>query len=91
MNVYKYIFNLQINEINYKYVFQTAISSACIEHLDFLNTSLCPTITWESVAVTDYKNISDTGHYRSLTDVTKTPTFSEDIDYNNHVVYIFIC
>ncbi|CAF1001658.1 unnamed protein product [Adineta steineri] len=63
---------------------QTAISSACIEHLDFLNTSICPPSDWESVAVAEYRNTNDTGHYKSLTDVAKTPVLSEDIDYNNN-------
>ncbi|CAF4300977.1 unnamed protein product, partial [Adineta steineri] len=64
---------------------QTAISSACIEHLDFLNTSICPPTDWESVAVAEYRNTNDTGHYKSLTDVAKTPVLSEDIDYNDNV------
>ncbi|UJR13940.1 hypothetical protein I4U23_000943 [Adineta vaga] len=63
---------------------QTAISSACIEHLDFLNTSDCPTIEWESVAVAENKNTNDTSHYKSLTDVVKAPALSEDIDYLHH-------
>jgi len=39
----------------------------------------------ELVAVTDYKNTNDIGQYKSLTDVTKTLSLSEDIDYNNNV------
>jgi hypothetical protein len=50
-----------------------------------LNTSFCPIIDWESVAVTEYRSTNDIEHYRSLTDVAKTPIFSGDIDYNNHV------
>ncbi|CAF2643856.1 unnamed protein product [Rotaria sp. Silwood2] len=63
---------------------QTAISSACMEHLDFLNNSICSTIEWESVAVTEYRNANDIGHYKSLTDITKTVILSDDIDYTNH-------
>jgi hypothetical protein len=70
--------------------FQTAISSACIEHLDFLNHPLCSTIELESVAVTEHKNTKEIGQYKSLTDVSKVPILSEDIDYNNHVC-ICIC
>ncbi|CAF0813582.1 unnamed protein product [Adineta steineri] len=62
---------------------QTAISSACIEHLDFLNNSICTAIDWQSVAVHEYKNTSEIGQYKSLTDVSKTPFISEDIDYIN--------
>jgi hypothetical protein len=40
---------------------------------------------WQSVAVHEYKNTSEIGHYKSLTDVSKTPIIVEDIDYNNHV------
>lgn len=64
---------------------QTAISSACVEHLDFLNSSLCPAMEQHSAAIHEYKNTSEIGHYKSLTDVSKTPNIVEDIDYNNHV------
>jgi hypothetical protein len=50
-----------------------------------LNTSLCETADWGSVAITEYRSSNDTAQYKSLTDVTKAPIFSEDIDYNNHV------
>lgn len=40
---------------------------------------------WHSVAVHEYKNTSEIGHYKSLTDVSKAPIVVEDIDYNNHV------
>ncbi|CAF4594464.1 unnamed protein product [Rotaria socialis] len=63
---------------------QTAISSACIEHLDFLNNSLCSPVEWEAVAVTEHKTGHDSGQYKSLTDVTKSVILSDDIDYNNH-------
>ncbi|UJR33248.1 hypothetical protein I4U23_020703 [Adineta vaga] len=63
---------------------QTAISSACVEHLDFLNNSVCSTLDWKSVAVHEYKNIAEIGQYKSLTDVSKTPIVAEDIDYTNH-------
>lgn len=35
--------------------------------------------------MTEYHDRDAAGHYKSLTDVTKTPIFNEDIDYNNHV------
>ena len=38
-----------------------------------------------SVAVHEYKNISEIGYYKSLTDVSKATIVVEDIDYNNHV------
>ncbi|CAF1066408.1 unnamed protein product [Rotaria sp. Silwood1] len=63
---------------------QTAISSGCMEHLDFLTNSVCSTIEWQSVAVTEYKNVNEIGHYKSLTDITKPVFLSEDIDYTNH-------
>ncbi|CAF1192207.1 unnamed protein product [Rotaria sordida] len=63
---------------------QTAISSACIEHLDFLNNTTCSTIDWKSVAVTEYRNVHEIGHYKSLTDITKTVIVNDDIDYINH-------
>ncbi|CAF4534486.1 unnamed protein product [Rotaria socialis] len=63
---------------------QTAISSACIAHLDFLNNSLCSPVEWEAVAVTEHKSGHDSGQYKSLTDVTKSVILSDDIDYNNH-------
>ncbi|CAF3393927.1 unnamed protein product [Rotaria socialis] len=63
---------------------RTAISSACIEHLDFLNNSLCSPVEWEAVAVTEHKTGHDSGQYKSLTDVTKSVILSDDIDYNNH-------
>ncbi|CAF4215472.1 unnamed protein product [Rotaria sp. Silwood2] len=63
---------------------QTAISSACVEHLDFLNYSLCTTLEWQSVAVHEHKNTTEVGRYKSLTDVSKMPIVVEDIDYNNH-------
>lgn len=50
-----------------------------------MNTSLYPTIDWEPVAVTEHTNRDTAGHYKSLTDVTKTPIINEDIDYKNHV------
>ncbi|CAF4295122.1 unnamed protein product, partial [Rotaria sordida] len=37
---------------------QTAISSACVEHLDFLNDSICTALEWQSVAVHEHKNTS---------------------------------
>jgi hypothetical protein len=40
---------------------------------------------WQSVAIHEYKNTSEIGQYKSLTDVSKTPIIVEDIDYNNHV------
>jgi hypothetical protein len=40
---------------------------------------------WQSVAIREYKNTSEIGHYKSLTDVSKTPIVVEDIDYLNHV------
>jgi hypothetical protein len=43
----------------------------------------------ESVAITEYKNKNDYGHYKSLTEVTKISILSDDIDYNNHV-YVFV-
>ncbi|CAF0750479.1 unnamed protein product [Rotaria sordida] len=63
---------------------QTAISSACVEHLDFLNDSICTALEWQSVAVHEHKNTSEVGRYKSLTDVSKMPIVVEDIDYNNH-------
>ncbi|CAF0730666.1 unnamed protein product [Adineta ricciae] len=63
---------------------QTAISSACVEHLDFLNNSICTAMDWQSVSVREYKNTTEIGHYKSLTDVSKTPIVVEDIDYLNH-------
>lgn len=56
-----------------------------MEHLDFLNDSICSAMEWHSVAVHEYKNSSEIGHYKSLTDVSKAPIVVEDIDYNNHV------
>ena len=64
---------------------QTAISSACIEHLDFLNNTLCTPVDWQLVAIHEHRNTSEIGQYKSLTDVTKAPIVVEDIDYNNHV------
>jgi hypothetical protein len=64
---------------------QTAISSACIEHLDFLNHSMCPTFEWQSMAISEHRSTHDITQYKSLTDVTKTLTIAEDIDYINHV------
>jgi hypothetical protein len=43
----------------------------------------------QAVAITEYNNKSEIGHYKSLTDVTKMPIVSEDIDYNNHVCRYF--
>ena len=40
---------------------------------------------WQSVSVREYKNATEIGHYKSLTDVSKTPIIVEDIDYLNHV------
>jgi hypothetical protein len=40
---------------------------------------------WQSAAVHEYKNTSEIGHYKSLTDVSKALLIVEDIDYNNHV------
>jgi hypothetical protein len=40
---------------------------------------------WQTVAVHENKNTSEIGHYKSLTDVSKTPIVVEDIDYTNHV------
>jgi hypothetical protein len=40
---------------------------------------------WQSVAVREYNSTSEIGHYKSLTDVSKTPIVVEDIDYLNHV------
>ena len=64
---------------------QTAISSACIEHLDFLNTAGLTITDWESAAVTECKNTTEIGHYKSLTDIVKAPLLSDDIDYHHHV------
>ncbi|CAF4659421.1 unnamed protein product [Rotaria sp. Silwood1] len=63
---------------------QTAISSACVEHLDFLNDSMCTSLEWQTVAVHEHKITSEVGRYKSLTDVSKMPIVVEDIDYNNH-------
>ncbi|CAF0768791.1 unnamed protein product [Rotaria sordida] len=63
---------------------QTAISSACVEHLDFLNNSICTALEWQTAAVREHKNTSEVGRYKSLTDVSKMPIVVEDIDYNNH-------
>ncbi|CAF4607882.1 unnamed protein product [Rotaria socialis] len=63
---------------------QTAISSACVEHLDFLNNSMCTTLDWLPAVVHEHKSTSEVGHYKSLTDVSKIPIIVEDIDYNNH-------
>jgi hypothetical protein len=71
----------------YADIFKTAISSACIEHLDFLNDSLFTNINCTSLAIHDYNNISPIGHYKSLTDISKTPMIVEDFDYHHHVCY----
>ena len=42
-------------------------------------------VDWEPVAVAEHSNRDTAGHYKSLTDITKTPIFNEDIDYKNHV------
>ena len=37
------------------------------------------------MAVTEQRNTSDTGQYKSLTDITKTSVIAEDIDYHDNV------